>query len=161
MKQRSDEEHERYYEERLAAGEDFENLVVDVLYRNGLPVVAYKGRRAQQLGENRAGFEIKLDERFAATRNLYIEVAEKSRPSRPDFTPSGVYRDDNTWIYVIGNRAVLFLFGKRTLQRAHRSGRYEQVETETSRGFLLPERVAREIAERVIELEVNGARGSR
>lgn len=69
-----------------------------------------------QIGENLQGFEIKLDDRCTETGRLSIEVAEKSRNEATlPWTPSGICRSDNTWLYIQGNRKVLFVFAKQFL----------------------------------------------
>ena len=49
------------------------------------------------IGENLQGFEIKLDTRCTETGRMSIEVAEKSRADSTKWTPSGIYREDNSW----------------------------------------------------------------
>jgi len=71
-----------------------------------------------QVGENLQGFEIKYDERCTDTGRLSIEIAEKSRndPNLP-WTPSGIMRDDNAWLYIQGNHEIIFVFAKNYLRR--------------------------------------------
>jgi len=155
------DEHEEKYAECLEAGQRFEDFVTDVLYRNGIPVVGHASRQYQLRGENKAGIEIKFDRRFAETRNLYIETEERSHPDRPHVVQGGIYRPDNSWLYLIGDRSILFIFSKTMLRGLHARGSYAPVEIATSRGFLLPELAARRYAARIIQLELNAARGHR
>jgi len=76
------------------------------------------GSKLYQLtvGENLQGFEIKYDERCTDTGRLSIEVAEKSRAdANLPWTPSGIMRNDNTWLYIQGNRQVAYIFAKKWL----------------------------------------------
>jgi hypothetical protein len=96
------------------------------------------------------GLEIKWDDKFATTGNLFIETAEKKTADQPTWTPSGIDRDDNAWLYGIGNYAEFFLFSKRTLREvARRPGvRIQENSRRTGRGFLLPRLAASECCER-------------
>lgn len=156
--------HRERYAADLEAGLAFEDFVYEVLYLRGLPIVAFRTAQGQRRGENLAGFEVKYDRKFAQTRRLFIETAECPRPGMK-LAPAGIYADDNSWMYVIGNRSILFLFAHSTLRFLHElklrgAWRFERTEIPTARGFLLPESAARRFAARVIELEINGARGS-
>jgi|1_EtaG_2_1085319.scaffolds.fasta_scaffold05536_4 hypothetical protein len=132
----------QYYKTKLEGALLFQDFVVDILMSQLSFVVALYGSKAyqQSVGESRTGVEIKHDEKFCDTGNLYIEIAEKSRPREGAYTTSGIYRDDNSWLWVIGDYDTLFIFGKRFLQLLHKSERYRTIEnnTKTSRGFLLP-----------------------
>lgn len=130
-----------YTREKRNEGDGYEDFVIDELYKIGLPIVGYKSKAYQYLvGENRIGFEIKFDERLKKTGNLYIEIAEKSHPDNKDYVPSGIYRKDNSWLWAIGNREYIYIFGKNILNLLHTPKRYQEVEnkTKTSKGFLLP-----------------------
>ena len=128
-----------------------------MLYDHGLSIGSYGSKRYQfEKGENRAGVEIKFDQRWRETGNLYIETDEKAHPSRPSYTRSGIYRNDNSWLYVIGDRSKVFIFAKSTLQRVDKamrggSERYQHVSTATSKGFLVPVEEGEKLAAKVIE----------
>lgn len=128
-----------YYKEKLEQGLHFQDYVVELLYENGLPIISYSSKQYQNMiGENKAGLEIKNDENFRKTGNLYIETAEKSNANNKNFVPSGIYRNDNTWLYLIGDRNKIFVLSKKQLRILHQSGKYREVEISTSQGFLLP-----------------------
>jgi hypothetical protein len=128
-----------YYKEKLEQGLQFQDYVIDLLYDAGLPVVTYSSKQYQNnVGENRGGLEIKNDERFRETGNLYIEIAEKSDPANARFVSSGIFRDDNTWLYLIGDRQEVYVLSKKQLILLYKSGKYNEVQTPTSKGFLLP-----------------------
>lgn len=142
--------YEAYRRNKLESGHLYQDFVVDVLFRTiGLVVVQYASRAYQiAVGESRTGIEIKHDEKFATTGNLWIEIAEKARPREGDYVPAGIERSDNTWLYVIGDYNTIFAIPKAFLRRLAATGRYPIREngTFTSRGFLLPERDARTYA---------------
>src|SRR3990167_4524764 len=82
------------------------------------------------------GAEIKRDGRFRETGNLYIETAEKSHPNNPAYIPSGIYRADNSWLYVIGDEKEIWIFSVKYLRLLSR--RFRVVKNPTSMGFLMP-----------------------
>ena len=82
------------------------------------------------------GAEIKRDGKFRETGNIYIETSEKSHPDKPEFTPSGILRKDNSWLYVIGDEKTIYIFSTKYLQLL--ANRYQVKETPTSRGFIMP-----------------------
>ena len=147
-------DYEPYRQNKIESGLLYQDFIVDLMLQVlRFPVTIYSSRLYQTtVGEGPAGVEIKHDEKFAATRNLWIEVAEKARPRPGDYVPSGVYRDDNAWLYIIGNYDIVFVFTKVLLQAFAASGRYALIEnrTRTSKGFLLPEAVALRAAARVL-----------
>jgi len=123
----------------LKEGNHYQDFVVDELYKIGLPVITYTSKEYQYtFGENKAGIEIKFDNRLKETGNLYIEISEKTNKDNLEFIPSGIFREDNSWLYVIGDFQFIYIFGKKFLKQLHFLKRYREVEIETSRGYLLP-----------------------
>lgn len=127
-----------YYALKLEEGLKFQDHVTDVLYEHGMVIVTYVSKARGLRAENRLGVEIKRDGRFRETGNLCFETAEKSRPGNPNYVSSGIYRDDNAWLYLIGDEKTMWVFSKKFLQELDRSGRYRTYEISTSRGFLMP-----------------------
>lgn len=121
-------------------GMEFQDFVCDVLGNEGFVLQNYVSKKWQfDKGENRQGFEIKLDNRCTETGRLSIEIAEKSRVSNSAWMKSGIYRDDNSWLYVQGNYNVLFVFAKNWLLRYHQEKKPEEHEScGTVRKFYLP-----------------------
>jgi hypothetical protein len=134
-----------YYQEKLEQGQCYQDYIVDLLYQKGIPIISYNSKKYQNMkGENKAGIEIKNDTKFRESGNLYIEIAEKTNANNSEFIPSGIYRNDNTWLYLMGDERTVFVLSKRQLKILHQSGRYKEVVIPTSRGFLLPVKEARE-----------------
>jgi len=128
-----------YYKEKLEQGLYFQDYVIELLYKNGIPLISYSSKEYQNMiGENKAGIEIKNDNNFRKTGNLYIEIAEKSNAENISFVSSGIYRNDNTWLYLIGDINKIYVLSKKQLKILHQSKKYKEVETQTSKGFLLP-----------------------
>lgn len=135
----------------------FQDFVCDLLLKElGFVISNYSSRYYQfNYGENRQGIEIKLDTRILDTGNVSIEVAEKSRGDMPNWTPSGIMRDDNTWLYVQGNYEIIFIFGKiflRQLYNARYKNKVWQPKT-TICTFLLPIAEANKYALKVFNLK--------
>jgi hypothetical protein len=147
--------YEAYRENKIASGLAFQDFVVNALYQaRKVIVMQYSSVVYQQaVGESCTGVEIKHDEKFATTGNLWIEIAEKARPREGDYVPSGIYRTDNTWLYVIGDYSVVFAFTITSLRAFHRCGQFTVREnnTRTSQGFLMREQDARKSAAFVLE----------
>lgn len=139
-----------YRQTKIESGLCFQDFAVDLLLQTiGLAVVQYSSRFYQQtVGESRTGVEIKHDELYVKTGHLWIEVAEKAMPRPGPYAPSGIDRGDNTWLYVIGNYDIVFVFGKVSLRALWASGRYPVIEnhTKTSQGFRLPDAIAQKTA---------------
>lgn len=150
-----DKDYEQYRKAQMESALLYQDFVVDtMLSMLGFAVVVYSSKAYQQaVGESRTGVEIKNDKNYAKTGNIYIETAEKDRPRPGPYAPSGIYRDDNTWLYVVGDYDTIFVFSKRFLVSLHQSGKYSRLEnkTKTSEAFLLPERDARKYAIVVLE----------
>lgn len=133
-------QYENYRRSMIETGQAYQDFVVDACWTLlGLAVVQYSSKLYQQtVGESRTGVEIKNDRKFQSTGNLWIELAEKARPRSGDYAQSGINRDDNTWLYCIGDYNTIFIFQKNLLKMlAPRYGQREN-HTSTSVGFLLP-----------------------
>lgn len=139
------------FEEALS----FQDFVVDLLIKElGFVISNYSSKYYQyNFGENRQGVEIKLDMRILETGNVSIEVAEKSRADINNWTPSGIMRPDNTWLYIQGNYDIVFIFGKTILQGIYRAKYIDKVWTPkpTIKTFLLPIKEAEKYALKVIK----------
>jgi hypothetical protein len=152
-----------YYAKKLQQGLEYQDYVFEKLYDVGIATIAYSSKKYQNTkGENKAGFEIKFDDRLKSTGNLYIEIAEKSHPANKDFVPSGIYRNDNTWLYMIGNYDTIFIFDKKRLRKICDGKYYKKIggrfidSVPTSRGFTLPAKYAEEeLAIKVIKFNTS------
>ena len=149
----------------LAQGQEFERFARDMLlHRLGWVVDLYESRHFQwHEGESRQGFEFKEDRRCTDTGRLSIEVAEKTRASNSEWVPSGIWRRDNTILYVQGNERIVFVFSKKVLQRWHdyqlRLDRLEMHEERgTVRGFYLSLAKAEDLAEKTLR-RIEAAKG--
>ncbi len=145
-----------YYKNQLSDGLEFQDYVAEILYSFGLPLFNYASKKYQfEHGENKLGVEIKFDKKFKETGNLYIEIAEKSKPEIKNYTQSGIYRNDNTWLYVQGNREIFFIFSKKLLKQLFEADKYKELEIgmKTSKGFLMPRVDAEKYSAKIWRLE--------
>ena len=141
-----------YYKEKLEQGLEFQDHVTELLMSElGISLSSYSSRKWQLRGENKQGIEIKYDAVHNRTGNFYIEVSEKSAPDNPAYVPSGIYRDDNTWLYIIGDYEKLYIFGKSFLCNLHKSGKCVEKQIDTSRGFLLTQEQADKYVLKIVE----------
>lgn len=123
----------------LEDGLRFQDFVRPLLLQYGILAVYYTSREYQlKHGESVYGIEIKLDNLCTKTGRLSIEVAEKGRASNASYVPSGIYRADNTWLYVHGNYERFFVFAKKYLRVAHVSGKYQTHDKPTIKTFYIP-----------------------
>lgn len=135
-----------YYKTKFEQGLEYQDFVCDQLrIREGWFVGCYSSRKYQQeKGESVCGLEIKYDMLLSETGNVYIEVAEKSRPELPEYTASGVFRKDNTWLYLIGDYHQAFVFGKTLMRNLYLNKDQKKAwgcvdrQTPTSKGFTIP-----------------------
>lgn len=145
------ETYRERYEKQLEEGMEYQDFVADHLLQYGIVLNAYASKKWQlKKGESASGIEIKHDMRFNGedgkppTGNLYIEVAEKSNPANYDYYPSGIFRKDNTWLYLIGDYEEAFLFAKNQLitiyadKANYKTRGIREVITATSIGFIYP-----------------------
>lgn len=132
--------YKEYYKECLNRGEEFQDFIAIVLLKEiGIPLSSLSSKKFQySVGENLQGIEIKFDDKFKNTGNVYIEVKEKSHPDNKNYVNSGIYRSDNTWLYIIGDYSCVYIFGKEHLKLMDISKKYREVTTPTSIGFLIP-----------------------
>ena len=127
------------YKEMLQKGLEYQDFVTYVLINElGIALSSYGSIKHQYTkGENKQGFEIKFDDKYKTTNNLYIETEEKSNKLNLYFVASGIFRNDNTWLFVIGNYEEIFIFSKKHLKLMYNSKKFRHVVTETSKGFLI------------------------
>lgn len=137
--------HEDTYKPQLEEAARYQDFITDELLKRGLVLNQYASREYQRrVGESASGIEIKYDKRMSDTGNVYIEVAEKSNPSMPSYTASGVCRNDNTWLYLIGDYDKALLMSKRQLYVCTKNSEWCARngvlfrETPTSLGYTFP-----------------------
>ena len=129
----------------LEVGNEFQDFVCIELSKQNFIIQNINIKKYQyNVGENLQGFEIKYDARCTGdkgtipTNQLSIEIAEKTKSSNLNYVPSGIYREDNSWLYIHGNYMMFWIFSKTMLKLLHKSGRYKEHEIPTIKKFYLP-----------------------
>lgn len=133
------------HSDSFEVGNNFQDFVCIELAKENIILQNINSKKFQfETGENLQGFEIKFDARCTgdnatnATGRLSIEIAEKTKAENSKFVPSGIYRSDNSWLYIQGNYHQFWIFSKKLLVMLHNSGRYEEAELPTVKKFYLP-----------------------
>jgi len=135
-------------------GMEYQDFVCTTLAQHGIILQNLMSKKYQfEVGENLQGFEIKLDDRCTDTERLSIEIAEKPFDAGYlEFRDSGIYRSDNSWLYIQGNYQIIFVFAKNWLIRWHKQKKPKVTEKRgTIRTFYLPFSVAIDCAARVFD----------
>ena len=137
--------HENSYE----MGNNFQDFVCMELAKQNVILQNINSKKFQfETGENLQGFEIKLDNVCtgcgtpikwkSGSARLSIETAEKSDRKNPYFVQSGIYRGDNSWLYIHGNYDMFWIFSVNMLRLLHKSGRYQEGHESTIQKFYIP-----------------------
>jgi len=126
-------------------GEEFQDFVCIELAKQGIIIQNINSKKFQyETGENLQGFEIKYDSRCTGdngtspTNQLSIEIAEKTNENNRDYVKSGIYRGDNTWLYIQGNYMMFWVFSVKILRMLYESERYKIYEQPTIKTFFIP-----------------------
>jgi hypothetical protein len=111
-----------YYDRMQALAWAYEGYIARRLRGRGHVVTQHVGQGAQlahgDLRVDGIDYELKLDQIYARTGNLYIEVAEKRDYRRASWTPSGICSGSSATWYGVGNYRDWFLFQLHELAAA-------------------------------------------
>lgn len=106
-------------------GIEFQDFVCIELSKVGIIIQNINSKKYQYAeGENIQGFEIKYDGPHTETGRLSIEIAEKRKGENQTWVRSGIYRNDNTWLYVQGNYKMFFVFPVKFLRALYETKKY-------------------------------------
>lgn len=95
-------------------------------------------------GENRQGIEIKNDQRFQETGNLFISVERDYGYTKYE---SGIYKNQS-WLYVIGNENEFYIFATKHLKQYYEHNKpqlfdgFKSIKNGIDKGFLLSKKQA-------------------
>lgn len=98
-------------------------------------------------GENRQGIEIKNDQRFMETGNLFISVQRDYGYTKYE---SGIYKNQS-WLYVIGNEDEFYIFAIKHLKQYYEHNKpalfngFTSIKNGIDKGFLLSKKQAERI----------------
>ena len=147
---------QKYHEYQLEEGLEFQDLVNEYMIKtHNLPIIYYTSYKRQWNGESFNGIEIKYDKRSVTSNNLFILSKVKNKLGK--WQPSGIYKNDNTTWFIIGNLKEAWMISKHMLLQL--VPYLTEVETNTgeSMGYLLPKEKANKI--RCIKLTFNNNNG--
>jgi len=101
--------------EKQSKGLQYESFIIDWFAENKRINLSHYTTTQEQFtkGENRQGIEIKNDQMFAKTGDLFISVERDYGYTK---YPSGIYKQQS-WLYVIGNKEVFYIFATKHLQQ--------------------------------------------
>jgi len=115
-------------------------------YRKGLLILPFISEHYQfKVGESIQGVEFKFNSWCPKSHRLSIEIEERTAIDRL-WVKSGIYRSDNTWLYIQGTLKKAWAFSIRYLRRLNDSKKFEYKEEQTIKTFYLPEKIADGIA---------------
>ena len=158
------------HENSLETGLQFQDFITEKFPQiMGFNISVFQSKKYQmEKGESVQGVEIKYDARSTgdctyyknkATNNVGIEVFEKTSKNRKAWVKSGILRDDNTWLYVVGNYHQAWLFSKKRLVELYKDGRYNVVQTlPTIKTMLMPIKQADRHCEKKLIFRMNASR---
>ena len=141
------------YIQHYKQGVEYENFIEDLfLERLHIKLFFYKSKHFQnKVGETHQGIEVKFDDRIKETGNIYFEYEEACKTS--GCIPSGVFKQDNSWLYVIGDYSTIYVFSKnRLINFLTNSKDVRKVEAQSSKGYLVKKELAETIAEKIIKI---------
>ena len=140
--------YDEYRKEKTSKAIEYQDFVCTWMAKNyGIVMTVFSSKKYQyNVGETLQGIEIKYDMMYGKTGNIYIETGEKASPRIGEYYNSGIYRNDNTWLYFIGDYDDLYVFSKKQLIKINEKKMYykfiENNNTSTSCGFLLDKQKA-------------------
>jgi len=144
-----------YYNEKLKEGNEYERYVVKKLKEEGTNITLIKTYEEQiNVGESLEGYEIKFDDKYKETGNLWIETQERS-DIKKEYVDSGILRNDNTIFYVIGNYDIIFIFEKKKLKEILYEKEIIENNMKTSKGYLLTTPECFFHSKKIIEIKTN------
>jgi len=130
-------EYQTYYFQMLEESQKYTDFLTVELSKRGLILQMFTSKQYQiSHGESHGKIEVKYDRRMSETKNLYIELFEKSNPANKDFIASGINREDNTIIWAQGDYDTIYIFCKKGLKKLIDGCR--EIRKDTSIGLLLP-----------------------
>ena len=93
---------------KLQKGFEFESFIMDWFSKQKNINLSHYTLLKEQIekGENRQGIEIKNDQKFIETGNLFISVERDYGYTKYE---SGIYKNQS-WLYVIGNEDEFYIF---------------------------------------------------
>ena len=147
-----------YRNSKMAQGMLYQDFASDILrVKAGLFVGAYSSKEYQlYVGESASGIELKWDGRHIDTHNWCIETAEKAIERNGEYAYSGIYKDDRSWLYAIGDCQTILIFTIKHLKAMDKEGNWlKEYHIPTSKGFILDGKRACDNAAKIVTIQQN------
>ena len=107
---------DKYFSGSLQIGAEYQDLVMEELHKIGISVNCYTSAKYQlEKGESISGIEIKHDSKIVETGRIYFETHAMNREGKLIY--NGVYKEDNAWLYAIGNETDIYIFSKAQVKQ--------------------------------------------
>lgn len=149
--------YDKYRQGCMEKGIEFQDFICEQLHLKGIVLQNMQSKKYQYKKENLLGLEIKFDDIMSKTERVYIETAEKAQPRSGEYVKAGIYREDESWMYGIGDYIIFYIFDKKGLQRLDKADPpwlFRPKPTPTSKGFCVPVDKATQIAMKIIRFQV-------
>lgn len=130
-------------------GFEFESFIIDWFCKEKKINLSHYTLLKEQFekGENRQGIEIKNDQSFNVTGNLFISVERDYGYKKHE---SGIYKNQS-WLYVIGNEDEFYIFSIKHLKQYYEFNNpklfngFKTLKGGIDKGFLLSKKQAERI----------------
>ena len=125
---------------------EFMRFVQKVTKVAGFNVEFYESAEDQLTkGEGPSGLEVKFDRKSRETHRYYIEFAQCSRSLGWRWVPSGLFKEEPTWLWAVGTQELFYVIHRATLSELYFEGVYDirkcEKDNDThTRGYCLPMR---------------------
>lgn len=104
-------------------GSLYQDILARELIKVGIFIQCHTSNLFQKCyGENPQGIECKHDSKISKTGNIYFETSAINR-KHTEFIEGGIEKQDNAWLYVIGNGRECWIFAKCQLKALYRKVR--------------------------------------
>jgi len=101
-------------------GSRYQDIVSRELLKIGIVVQCHTSKFFQlNYGESVGGVEIKHDSKISQTGNIFFEFSAINKKG-DKFADGGIEKQDNAWLYVIGNGKECWIFAKNQLKALFR-----------------------------------------
>lgn len=107
-------------------GSIYQDILSRELLNYGIVIQCHTSKFMQfNYGENPQGIEIKHDSKIVETNNIFFEFSAINKKG-DKFINGGIEKQDNAWLYIIGNGKECWIFAKNQLQSLFRKVKQNQ-----------------------------------
>lgn len=130
-------EKELYHKNMLELGLEYQDNVAKYMMKyHHMPIVYYTSYKEQWRGESLNGIEVKFDARSTETGNIFMLTKIKNKSGV--WQKSGIYKEDNTIWFIIGNHNEAWMVSKHILLQIVKTCHEVENNTGECMGYLIP-----------------------